>query len=261
MKWLPYLKTCGRLAVLDPILEAQWIDLRERLIKEGSLSNMIPLVDVSGSMSGTPMEVAISLGILISEVTHTSSFQNQFLTFSSNPKWHRLKPHSSLLEKVLDTREAEWGMSTDFSKALLCILDKCKKDEICAEEVAQMQLVVLSDMQFDAARSSKYSKVSWETQYEELCRLYTEANSEYSVPGVIFWNLRGDTHDFPVQSNTPGVDLVSGFSPNMLKLFMNGERPQDPWTTLRTALDATRYDAVRKVCATVQEKELEGYTY
>jgi hypothetical protein len=28
------------------------------------------MVDVSGSMSGTPMEAAIALGILISEVTH-----------------------------------------------------------------------------------------------------------------------------------------------------------------------------------------------
>ena len=33
------------------------------------LGNIVPLVDVSGSMSGTPMEVAIALGILVSEIT------------------------------------------------------------------------------------------------------------------------------------------------------------------------------------------------
>ena len=34
-----------------------------------NLGQLVPLVDVSGSMSGTPMEVAIALGILVSALT------------------------------------------------------------------------------------------------------------------------------------------------------------------------------------------------
>jgi hypothetical protein len=253
-----YLKGYGSIQV-DPIIEAQWTDLRTRLRNEGALGKLIPLVDVSGSMSGTPMEVAIALGILISEVTHPS-IRDRFLTFSSDPVWHVLRPGWSLANKVESARKAKWGMSTDFSKALRMILEVCVCAKVSPEEVSQMQLVVLSDMQFDAARV-KDGSPEWETQHEELCRLFKKANPEYVVPRVIFWNLRGDTRDFPVQSDTPGVDLVSGFSPNLLKLFMSGEKPQDPWSTLRKALDTERYDAVRRACARAQENALEGYEF
>ena len=33
------------------------------------LGKLVPLVDVSGSMGGTPMEAAIALGILVSELS------------------------------------------------------------------------------------------------------------------------------------------------------------------------------------------------
>merc|ERR1712086_544736 len=84
------------------IFECQWKDIRENLQKsmneakvavavaadvdiindDGSedrtppsepkrkvnLGNIVPIVDVSGSMDGVPMEVAVALGILISEI-------------------------------------------------------------------------------------------------------------------------------------------------------------------------------------------------
>lgn len=37
--------------------------------KKGKLSNTLSVCDVSGSMSGTPMEVCIALGLLVSEIS------------------------------------------------------------------------------------------------------------------------------------------------------------------------------------------------
>ena len=48
------------------------------------LFRLVCMADVSGSMSGTPMHVAIALGILVSEVCHPA-FRNKLLTFSSDP--------------------------------------------------------------------------------------------------------------------------------------------------------------------------------
>ncbi len=58
------------------------------------LSRVVAMVDVSASISGTPMEVAIALGILTSEVTHPV-FRDRFLTFSEDPQWHDLSKETT----------------------------------------------------------------------------------------------------------------------------------------------------------------------
>ena len=270
-------------AAEDDVLEAQWVDVREGARaavsiespdskQNGALGNLVAMVDVSGSMSGTPMEVAVTLGILISELTHPA-FRNRFLTFSSEPKWCRLEPDWSLWHKVCKARAANWEMSTDMSKAIQAILHSCVENHVPADEVADLTLVVLSDMQFDVAqghlpirehhrRAAESPGIScWETQHEELERMFSEAGYP-CVPRVIFWNLRGDTHGqhAPATCDTVGVDMVSGFSPDLLKLFMSGGdmsgqevKQSTPQETARKALDNPAYDAVREACQRVCE--------
>merc|ERR1712159_743990 len=97
------------------------------------------------------MEVAVALGILISELAEPA-FRDRFLTFCSEPKWHSMDPAWSLHRKVQETRKAPWEMSTDFSKALKMVLDACVQGDVPPAQVGELSLVVLSDMQFDAAR-------------------------------------------------------------------------------------------------------------
>jgi hypothetical protein len=263
----------------DCILEAQWVNLRESLREEmPALGKMVPIVDVSGSMGGTPMEVAIALGVLISEVTHPV-MRDRFITFHSDPMWHVLDKGWSLQRKVKSAQSARWGMNTNFQKALDLVLNACVKGDVPPEEVGELSLVVLSDMQFDRAQSSPCT-CNWETQYGALKRSFNEAGlrskfgTPYPVPRVIFWNLEGDTGDFPVKCKTVGVDMVSGFSPSLLKLFMEdkledamtqmdldapGNAKGGPYVTLRKALDDPRYFPVRRICAQVAEGALRGY--
>jgi hypothetical protein len=154
------------------------------------------------------------------------------------------------------------------------VLEACVQGQVPPEEVGELSLVVLSDMQFDAARSDPYGRQqqgsAWDTQYERLVKSFEKAGLEskwmqpYPVPRVVFWNLRGDTRDFPASATTPGVECVSGFSPNLLKLFMQGSVGEsttivNPYETLRRALDDPRYQRVREVCAQVGEGGMEGY--
>lgn len=81
------------------------------------LSRLVCMADVSGSMSGTPMHVAIALGVLVSEVCHPV-FRDKVLTFSGNPTWHQLQPDATFVEKVQSLQSAHWGGSTDFAKAM-----------------------------------------------------------------------------------------------------------------------------------------------
>merc|ERR1719478_1461160 len=99
-------------------------------------------------MSGTPMQVAIALGILVSEIA-APAFRDRFLTFHSNPTWVNLAGCATLADKVAKTAAAPWGMSTDFEKAIDRILDVATKHKLRPEDIPD--LLVLSDMQFNSA--------------------------------------------------------------------------------------------------------------
>lgn len=82
------------------------------------------------------------------------------------------------------------------------------------------------------------------------------------VPRIIFWNLRGDTMDFPADAEQPGVDMLSGFSQQGLKMFMEGEdMTSAPYDGMRKVLDDVRYDPVRTVCADSAELTFDGTRY
>jgi hypothetical protein len=67
--------------------------------KKVDLGKLVAVGDVSGSMSGTPMEVSIALSILVSELS-APEFAGRFLTFSEDPSWFNFAPGMSLKDKV-----------------------------------------------------------------------------------------------------------------------------------------------------------------
>ena len=105
-------------------------------------------VDVSGSMSGTPMEAAIGLGVLVSELA-SPAFRDRVLTFESQPNWVDLSGCASIVDKVSTVQRAGWGGSTNFKAACERILAVAEGAKLSPDEVPD--LLVLSDMQFDAA--------------------------------------------------------------------------------------------------------------
>src|SRR5216110_415070 len=78
-------------------------------------------------------------------------------------------------------------------------------------------IFVFSDMQFDEACSGGSSEL--ETDYQKIQRKFKTAG--YEVPKIVFWNLReSDSSGTPVLFDTVGTAMVSGFSGQLLKLFM-----------------------------------------
>jgi len=237
-----------------------------------NLGKLVPLVDVSGSMVGIPMQVAIALGILVSERSE-GSFNDRFITFHEKPTWVSLKGCNSLRDKVVKTQAAPWGGSTNFEAALEMILEVAVEHRLSPEEIPD--LIVFSDMQFNQA--GKYG----ETMHDVIKRRFAEAGVAicgvpYRAPKIIYWNLRGDTHGFPVEANTPNTQMLSGFSPSLLKLLLDGEplvieevaadgtvthREVTPAETLRKALDDERYNRIRAILSNSEEGVLSQYTF
>ena len=265
----------GVLEVMKKVKEEKSED--EAIEKVVDLGNIVPLVDVSGSMSGTPMEVAIALGILVSEIT-SPSYANRCLTFSERPEWVEIDPSMPLEEKVHRVQRAPWGISTNFEQACEHILKVAVKAKLQPEDIPD--LIVFSDMQFDEASDQNGA---WETHQERIVRRFKEEGLKVSgkawpAPHIIYWNLRGNTRGFPAQADTENVTMLSGYSPSLMKLLLDGESlgeeetwidengdeivmatKKDPYSTVRKALDNEEYESVRKVLKDSREGDLEFY--
>ena len=233
-------------------------------------------------MSGTPMHVAIALGVLVSEVCHPV-FRDKVLTFSGNPTWHQLQPDATFVEKVQSLQSAHWGGSTDFAKAMRKIAELVSAQRLEQHDVPD--LLVVSDMQFDEARGGYggyggygyggYGRPAphahgWDTAHEEIVALFHQVGMQVhgrplNPPNIIFWNVRADTFGYPAAADQKGVMLLSGYSPALMKFMLSGELEEervvldeegnavkvrtqvDPRETLRRVLHESGLEPVRAV--------------
>jgi hypothetical protein len=196
------------------VASEQWKALPNYM--EGSTDRIIPVVDVSGSMtcpagrntSVTCMDVAVSLGLYISERT-AGPFKDQFITFSSNPKIQKVQ--GNLGNRIRSMETAEWGMSTDLEKVFKLVLSSAKLYSV-PESLMPTKILILSDMQFNACvtNDSQSALDMIEKQYEQ---------AGYKMPTVIFWNINA-CGNVPTTFSKSGVALVSGFSPSIMKTIL-----------------------------------------
>jgi hypothetical protein len=81
------------------------------------------------------------------------------------------------------------------------------------------KLFIFTDMQFDEANVDSENKCI-ETVYKTIVKRF-KAN-DYTPPKFIFWNLNSSHKEsFPVNCKTEGTAMISGFSEQLLKIFMS----------------------------------------
>lgn len=199
---------------------------------EGSTEMLLPVVDVSGSMSTsaggnknvTCMDVAISLGLYISE-RNEGPFKDAFITFSADPQLQVLS--GNLTDRFRQLQKADWGMNTDLQKVFKLILNQAKKHNLDASEMPT-KILILSDMEFDSATRSHggwygNKEVSdWNTTAQQMIsQMYADAG--YEMPQIVYWNIQSRGSNVPVRFNETGAALVSGFSPAIMTSLIAGK--------------------------------------
>ncbi|MBC8408309.1 MAG: DUF2828 family protein [Rhodobacteraceae bacterium] len=198
-------------------------------IKEGE--RILPMVDVSGSMcaeasgSISCMDVSVSLGLYCSDRL-PGQFNKKMMTFASEPEiidWSRT---NNVVEAITQAVTADWGMSTDISKALDCILKNAELWNVPQSNMPTM-LLVLSDMQFSQAVRSHtrtFEKGPHKTilQTEESvidAALQRWEDSGYKRPAIVYWNLQNYAGQPSYTSNN--VAFISGFSPAIMEAVLS----------------------------------------
>ena len=100
-------------------IEAQW-DALPNYVGD---ANILPLVDVSGSMT-TPaggsgsvrcLDVAVSLGLYLAD-KNKGAFKDTFLTFSQDPQL--LHINGNIVDKTKQMVTSKWEMNTNLHKAM-----------------------------------------------------------------------------------------------------------------------------------------------
>lgn len=204
-------------------------------------ANILPLVDVSGSMTcpvgghgsknqTTCLEVAVSLGLYLSD-KNKGKFKDTFLTFSGTPELLHLK--GDIVQKIEQMSKSKWEMNTNLVRALDKILSVAVKGKVPQEEMPEM-LLILSDMQFD--QCARFD----DSAFESIVSKFT--NAGYAVPKIVFWNLNAKDN-VPVKYDTRGVALVSGFSPAIVKAVLAADTEQfTPEAIMMKTIMVPRYD-------------------
>jgi hypothetical protein len=203
----------------------QWKALPNYL--EGSTDMVLPLVDVSGSMSSvasgstTCMDIAVSLGLYIAE-RNEGPFKDSFLTFSANPELQVLRG-DNLIDRLGEIYSANWGMNTNLEASFKLILDQAIKHSVSQDEMPD-KILILSDMQFDEATSSTWNEdvPEWNPTAQQMIeKMYLDAG--YKMPKIVYWNLQSRRGDVPVAFDKTGTALISGFSPAIMTSVLGAE--------------------------------------
>lgn len=211
-----------------PVEEA-WAALGE--LFPSTSEKIITVCDVSGSMTGLPMQVSIALGIFLSERL-TGPFQDMFITFSGRPRLQRLA--GTLREKVEQLENADWEMNTNL-EAVFALIAKASRGAAVSD--LPTHILILSDMQFDQCVTEPSNNA-----LQMIDQFYAE--NGLRRPAVIFWNLRAVSQTMPVKMDEKGTALVSGFSPSVLKTLVNQPNDFTPIGIMRSTLADPRYDVL-----------------
>jgi Mg-chelatase subunit ChlD len=223
------------------ILEAQWKVISEETKKLGSLKDAVAVVDTSGSMESNnslPLDVAVSLGLMISEVVE-GDFHGHLINFHDRPRFTVLDTSKSIVERWNTVKHMEWGGSTNLISTFEMILERGKQCKLEQKDMPK-KLFIISDMQFNQVDSN------FQTNYEKIKELYDKSN--YTIPNIVFWNVQGASTDFPVTVQDNGTIMISGFSTAILDSVLKGGG-FDTLTILRTTLDKKRYEKVKLAIA------------
>lgn len=216
----------------------------------GREENGIAVVDVSGSMTGQPMNAAVSMGAYIAE-RGKGPFANHFITFSGNPQLVKFEG-VDIYDKFMRARNADWAMNTNIEATFDLLLNTALANN-CTQEEIPSAIYIFSDMEFDAcatigaidtsrhsgygSRVNRVTSAQANTLFEQIKIKW--ANHGYKLPRVIFWNLDCRQENIPAIGD--GFSFVSGFSMNMIEQILSGE---DGYSLMMKKLDTERYACI-----------------
>ena len=210
-------------------LDATWRALADYTQDE----NALVVADGSGSMywGGKPMPAAVAQSLAIYFAEHNrGAFRNHFITFSMNPRLVEIKGRD-IVDKARYCETFNECANTNIQKVFELVLNAAVRNRVPQKDLPST-LYIISDMEFDSCAAGASL-----TNFEYAAKLFRQAG--YRLPNVVFWNVSSRNQQQPVTMNEQGVALVSGCSPRIFSMVMEGTL--DPFTYMLSVIDTERY--------------------
>ena len=214
-------------------LDATWRALADYTQDE----NALVVADGSGSMywGGKPMPAAVAQSLAIYFAEHNrGAFRNHFITFSMNPRLVEIKGRD-IVDKARYCETFNECANTNIQKVFELVLNAAVRNRVPQKDLPST-LYIISDMEFDS-----FAAGASLTNFEYAAKLFRQAG--YRLPNVVFWNVSSRNQQQPVTMNEQGVALVSGCSPRIFSMVMEGSL--DPFTFMLSVIDTERYAPIR----------------
>lgn len=231
----------------DGALTSIWDNLPNWVSED---DNTLVVVDTSGSMEASrysqvkPIDVAVGLGLYFAE-RNKGMFHNHFITFSRQPQLQQVIG-KTIVEKVKNLLNAHWDQNTNLEAVFDLVLNTAVKNNLPQSELPS-RLVIISDMEFDAATGTGYS---WFNSPAERTKgpLVSDIEKKwrgtgYKMPQLVFWNVDAKTSQFPINTDADNKILVSGFNPQIMQTIMSNEE-WSPLTMMWEVVNQERYSAI-----------------
>ena len=207
----------------------------------GATLNALCVCDTSGSMlsgygrSGiAPIDVAISLSLYTAERAK-GPFHNHFISFSSRPQLIEVEG-ADFCDKVYRIYRRNLCENTNIVATFGLILRTATQNHLSQDDLPET-IIVVSDMQFDAGRTSSY--YTGMTLMEKIEAKWNACG--YKMPKLIYWNVNASGDGNIPMKDKDGVTYVSGASPSIFTQIMTGKTGID---LMLEALLSDRYKPV-----------------
>lgn len=231
-----------KLKVIGDQMQIAWDNIPDYL--DGSTENILPIVDVSGSMYDAydSINSSIALGLYASTKTK-GSFANHFVTFSETPELVKVNPHEPLTQQIYRMAKAEWGNSTNLEEVFNLLIETQQKYNIDKSEMPT-KLIIISDMQFNRALDMDggyYSNFGDKDKYTLIEKIKQNYESKgLTFPDIVFWNVRASADNFAMTKDDMGSVIVSGSHPMLFEYILKGKMIS-PLDIMTNILESPRY--------------------
>ncbi len=216
-------------ATEENVLQAQW-DQLPNYVEAGT--NAIVVADTSGSMTGRPMDTAVSLAIYFAQ-RNVGAYHNLWMNFSDYPKFQQIKG-KTLRQILSNINYSNWGSNTNCEAVFNLILDVAVKNNVSPNEMPK-SIVIISDMEFDYCGNKRWAF------YDSMKAKYAQYG--YDICQIIFWNVNSRNDVFHADKNHKGVILCSGSSAGTFKNLI-GSIGMSPMDFVMQIVNAKRYEPI-----------------
>jgi hypothetical protein len=226
-----YLNKSWYRTAADDIIEAQWKALPNYV--EGE-NNILVMADVSGSMSGRPMETSVGLATYFAQ-RNKGDYHNLYMTFTDRPHFIELTEGATLAKCIQQVMYTDVGYNTNLEAAFNEILAHAVRNRVSNKDMPKA-LVVISDMEID-----RYMRTHSMDFVDAMRAKF--ARHGYVLPTLICYNVEARNDTF--LSKADGVLYVSGQSASTFRELCGSLAGKTSWDLMLETLNNKMYDCVR----------------